>query len=429
MKSKGSQSNAAQKSPTRPNVRQPLPHEQGGTRANAPTRPPLATQNSKAVQQKPSQARPAATPPRASTPAAPPVYRPQPTPAVLQRKEPAGRPQGRANQTPTQPAAANVPRRHAAPPVYRPQTAPKVLQKKPALPNAAATSPAPVKPPAGLRQTPAPPQAPRAFQPPAARVLHAQPARLNVLQRAEVNYDQGSGSGEDEGWDYEAQVKALKEFSKQKKAKQLEEKASKSTSSKSAPQSTLSVTANHLDDDAFDTGMVDKMLSRGETPDANQVTIVLKVNGTPVGGGGGNNEHDADITSPSAESCVTNSIKDGEVALLVSAMRAFLAHLKKPKNQDSPQNFTVALYGYWGACDGCKRRIIRFVQLWEMEARKYMKEGVAATLKVTYRYLKYAKGFKRTWGTNVYGWAEDGHDKMAHFDHTFEARVSGANKG
>jgi hypothetical protein len=78
-------------------------------------------------------------------PAAPPAYRPQPTPKVLQRKAATARPQanGVAKKTP------------AAPAVYRPQPAPKVLQTKRAVPQqqtAAHLRPRPTAPPAPVSQ-------------------------------------------------------------------------------------------------------------------------------------------------------------------------------------------------------------------------------------------------------------------------------------
>lgn len=57
-------------------------------------------------------------------PVAPPAYRPQPVPKVLQRK---------ALNTPA--AAAEKPARVSAPPVYRPLPTPKILQRKTATPN------------------------------------------------------------------------------------------------------------------------------------------------------------------------------------------------------------------------------------------------------------------------------------------------------
>jgi len=61
----------------------------------------------------------AAAPQVRQTPTAPPVYRPQPAPRVLQAKMPA-----------THHPAKQPQRAPAAPPVYRPQPAPKVLQAK-----------------------------------------------------------------------------------------------------------------------------------------------------------------------------------------------------------------------------------------------------------------------------------------------------------
>jgi hypothetical protein len=82
-------------------------------------------------------------------PVAPPVYRPQPTPQVLQRK---------TAQGPVSPAGAKInPQRPAAPPAYRPQNVPKVLQAKMAAARQPAkqTGSAPVPPPV-YRPQPAP---------------------------------------------------------------------------------------------------------------------------------------------------------------------------------------------------------------------------------------------------------------------------------
>lgn len=72
-------------------------------------------------------------------PAAPPQYRPHPTPKVLQRKAAGNRP----------PPSAQTARKPSPPPVYRPQPVPKVLQaKKPAAqPPAGRPKSAPVAPP------------------------------------------------------------------------------------------------------------------------------------------------------------------------------------------------------------------------------------------------------------------------------------------
>lgn len=61
-----------------------------------------------------------ALPPSRKQPVAPPAYRPQPTPKVLQKKMVGG----------ARPATGQAPRQPVAPPVYRPQPLPKVLQRK-----------------------------------------------------------------------------------------------------------------------------------------------------------------------------------------------------------------------------------------------------------------------------------------------------------
>lgn len=73
-------------------------------------------------------------------PAAPPVYRPQPTPRVLQTKRSPGQllQSGQITGAPSKTHLAVV--RPAAPPVYRPQPVPMVLQRKVALKPAGAAS-------------------------------------------------------------------------------------------------------------------------------------------------------------------------------------------------------------------------------------------------------------------------------------------------
>lgn len=78
-------------------------------------------------------------------PTAPPAYRPQPVPKVLQRKA----------TTPQQPQAATAAHTRSAPTVYRPQPTPKVLQKKTAPVQQARAAQAPAAPPA-YRPQPAP---------------------------------------------------------------------------------------------------------------------------------------------------------------------------------------------------------------------------------------------------------------------------------
>ena len=69
------------------------------------------------------------TAPGSNRPVAPPVYRPQPVPKVLQRKTSPGQ-----NPHPAQP-----PHRPVAPPVYRPQPKPAIAQAKVAVPSRVVT--------------------------------------------------------------------------------------------------------------------------------------------------------------------------------------------------------------------------------------------------------------------------------------------------
>jgi hypothetical protein len=83
---------------------------------------PFNRQAGHAPQSKPAVAQPktAVSAQSVKQPVAPPVYRPQPTPKVLQTKLAPGQ-QSQAGQSPNRPVA---------PAVYRPQTQPKVLQAK-----------------------------------------------------------------------------------------------------------------------------------------------------------------------------------------------------------------------------------------------------------------------------------------------------------
>ena len=128
-----------------------------------------------------------------SSPAAPPAYRPQTIPKVLQCKT-----------APVQPSQAGRPaQRRAEPPVYRPQPVPKVLQTKVAggqQPQSTQTPRRPIAPPvyrpeqkrlvqpkmASASQAPKPPQSPPAYRP--------QPAP-QVLQRKALAGNDGQRSG------------------------------------------------------------------------------------------------------------------------------------------------------------------------------------------------------------------------------------------
>ncbi len=94
-------------------------------------------------------------------PIAPPVYRPQPTPKVLQTK----------NALPPTPHRPQPPRQPVAPPVYRPQSSPKVLLPK--MTNPAANQKLPVTP-----RVYAPQVTPRVI--PAPKVLQAKPSPVRI---------------------------------------------------------------------------------------------------------------------------------------------------------------------------------------------------------------------------------------------------------
>lgn len=140
-----------------PNLRgAPHTHDrQAGARGDAAARPPHAARLKPPAQTTPA-ARPAtnATVQPKRTPSAPPVYRPQPTPKVLQKKTPPGRPHENTRASAQRPA--QTPARLAAPPVYRPEpknvAQPKAAPGARSLPKPAAARPvAPAPPIVGAR--------------------------------------------------------------------------------------------------------------------------------------------------------------------------------------------------------------------------------------------------------------------------------------
>lgn len=135
------------------------------------------------------------------SPVAPPAYRPQPTPKILQRKA-----------APCQPTAAGAKkdeRQRVAAPVYRPQPVPKSLQRKAAgvPPPAARPQPSPVAPPV-YRPQPTPrvlqkktlsPLASPHQPPPSQRVPSptSRPRPTpNVLQKRAAGFQQPSSTGQ-----------------------------------------------------------------------------------------------------------------------------------------------------------------------------------------------------------------------------------------
>lgn len=108
---------------------------------------------------------------KVTKPVAPPVYRPQPTPKVLQRK--AAGPQQKPTTPPNQPPVF--------PPVYRPQSAPGVLQAKEPLTRRLANLPSPAPGSPRCRpQTAAQFLQRKTAQPPAPRAGHPEALRKPV---------------------------------------------------------------------------------------------------------------------------------------------------------------------------------------------------------------------------------------------------------
>lgn len=129
-----------------PHLRDARHAHNGQTRAREATAP----RPQHAAQLKPpARTTPAARPATHATvqpkrpPSAPPVYRPQPAPKVLQKKSPPGRPTEETRAFAPRPAQA--PARTAAPPAYRPEPT-KVLQPKAATPVARPLAKPPVAP-------------------------------------------------------------------------------------------------------------------------------------------------------------------------------------------------------------------------------------------------------------------------------------------
>jgi hypothetical protein len=183
------------------------------------------------------------------------------------------------------------------------------------------------------------------------------------------------------------------------------------------PRTTKKLSQKHLEEFAKKTNQI-----TDKTP-ANQVLTL----GSATGGGAlkpnakQDVELEAAITRPDESDEVDDTTEDGEVVPLIGYLKAFKAYLVK--NADKDLNFTLAFSGSHGACDGCKKRIDAFVDLWIQAADAAMEKGKTAKLKITYRYLVPAKDFPRTWGVNTYGWEEDGYDSPLF--HTIQATVRG----
>jgi hypothetical protein len=162
---------------------------------------------------------------------------------------------------------------------------------------------------------------------------------------------------------------------------------------------------------------------------ANQVNVQLRINGNVTAASAGEESDtlsdqtiDNEMQRPRSSTApvVLNTQSDGEVAKLSNTLKIITRALKKTANKDC--RFEVGLYGAWGACDGCKQRIERFAELWAGEARRVMKSGKTATLKITYQYLNPPTVMTPEYGDNLYGWEGD---TGAPWNHSLMASVTG----
>ncbi len=261
-----------------------------------------------------------------------------------------------------------------------------------------------------------PPAAQRAFRPPGPTPI-AQPYRppAGVVQRSSFDYstvnvkDPNTYASSLFSWDGYGEYleRAGKREGKEKRQK----------SNKTLSKISKEISKQHLD--KFQKG-TDKITEK--TP-PNEVLVLASASGggTLKDVGEKDSELEAAITKPDDSKEVEESRRDGEVKPLIAHLKAFRAHLKKNAAKDL--TFTLAFSGSHGACDGCKKRIETFVDLWARAANAVMEKGRTATLKVTYKYLVPAIAFPRKWGETLYGWKEDGEDSPLF--HTIEATVRG----
>lgn|SRR5262245_19266225 len=110
------------------------------------------------------------------------------------------------------------------------------------------------------------------------------------------------------------------------------------------------------------------------------------------------------ITVPSGDSDVTNTQNDKEVLILREVLRLIKGYMSKNENKGTPTDFTLALSGPAGACDGCKKRIAKLLDLCAGMAEAFFASGVQASLTITYRYANPAAH-----GANggMHGWPTD----------------------
>lgn len=123
-------------------------------------------------------------------------------------------------------------------------------------------------------------------------------------------------------------------------------------------------------------------------------------------------------TPDSTDDQVTSTTRDGEVNPLILALKSFVAYM-----QDAPRDgdeYTVALSGPYGPCNGCKKRIAKFVELWRTKATALLPRNQRAKLKITYKYSQAPQRQR----DNFYGWEEDAVQRSPYL-HTVTGEATG----
>lgn len=399
-----------------------------------PTAPPAyRPQTVPKVLQKKAATAPQQRPPAATkgTPAAPPVYRPQPAPGVLQPKASA-----------PAPPAAQAKRPPAAPPVYNPHPVPRVLQTKkataapaPALSDKKGATVSPAARPGGVLQPS------RAHAAP-----HPRP-RGGVIQRTlgkTAAYDianyilnnpgvvgkltfEWEAAEEDPSWlladDFIApNYGVVKKGLEAKNAKVTDEHIEQVRAALSKvkgkglrlipPQQAQQIVINapvveHL-------GEFHRYTNRIENSnDPQNVLGHMTVTGAATVEIGYDRDEDVSYDTEDDDllkSQITevqkpdNTKKDGEVPVLVKALKYFAQQLQKTSNRNKQLTFTLAISGPEGPCDDCRARLDKFVAAWKQMVRKYINNNVQANLKITSKYFQ-APGLRNS--GRYYGWQAD----------------------
>jgi hypothetical protein len=172
----------------------------------------------------------------------------------------------------------------------------------------------------------------------------------------------------------------------------------------------------HLED--FPKNEAQKLVSH----DPQDVSLLIRIDGKKVDPAPVDADIRRDISTPDASSEVTTTTGDGEVSPLILTLSAFVAYLETADNQAAQHHFTVALVGPYGPCNGCKKRLTKFVQLWSQKATELMANGVNAKLTITYKYAKKPQVQR----DQYYGYEEDSVQKSPYL-HTLTAQVTGTN--